>query len=162
MKTSFKTTVNSSYDFHFDENQIEQLDIVPQSRSEFHVLDNKTSYRADIIQKNFNKKNYTIAINGNIYDVAISDALDLLISDLGMEVTAEKKENDLKAPMPGLIVGINVAVGQEVKENDGLLVLEAMKMENTLLSPKDGVIKSIAVTNGDRVEKNAILIEIEG
>ncbi|MCL4126550.1 UNVERIFIED_CONTAM: hypothetical protein GTU68_064554 [Idotea baltica] len=63
--------------------------------------------------------------------------------------------------MPGLILEINIAVGQEVKENDSLLILEAMKMENILTSPRDGIIKSISVSKGDAVEKNQLLIEFE-
>ena len=45
----------------------------------------------------------------------------------------------------GFILEINVKIGQEVKENDTLLILEAMKMENVLSSPREGIIKSIAV-----------------
>ena len=63
--------------------------------------------------------------------------------------------------MPGLILEINIEEGQEVKENDPLLILEAMKMENVINSPRDGVIKSIAVSQGNTVEKNALLIEFE-
>ncbi|WP_445724287.1 biotin/lipoyl-containing protein, partial [Flavobacterium sp.] len=67
----------------------------------------------------------------------------------------------IKAPMPGLILEINVEVGQSVKENDPLLILEAMKMENSFLSPRDGVIKSIAVEKGNAVDKGQLLVEFE-
>ncbi len=63
--------------------------------------------------------------------------------------------------MPGLILDINVKVGQEVQENDALLILEAMKMENIITSPRNGIIKSVSVKNGDAVEKNHLLIEFE-
>ena len=63
--------------------------------------------------------------------------------------------------MPGLILEISVVVGQTVKENDPLLILEAMKMENSFLSPRDGVIKSIAAIKGDAVDKGQLLIEFE-
>jgi biotin carboxyl carrier protein len=63
--------------------------------------------------------------------------------------------------MPGLILEINVSNGEEVKEGQALLVLEAMKMENTITSPKDGVIKYIGVTKGLSVAKNELLIEFE-
>jgi biotin carboxyl carrier protein len=80
---------------------------------------------------------------------------------MGFEVGASKKVNDIKAPMPGLILEINVTVGQEVKEDDVLLILEAMKMENALTSPRDGIIKSISVSKSDTVDKNQLLIEFE-
>ena len=80
---------------------------------------------------------------------------------MGFEVGVSKRVNDIKAPMPGLILDIAVNVGQEVKENDSLLILEAMKMENNIVSPRDGIIKSIDVSQGDAVEKNQLLIEFE-
>ena len=93
--------------------------------------------------------------------MAISGALDELIKSMGIERGRTKVVNAIKAPMPGLILEINVSVGQEVKENDPLLILEAMKMENCFLSPRDGIIKSIAVEKGNAVEKGQLLIEFE-
>ena len=87
--------------------------------------------------------------------------MDILIEELGFEVGASKVIKKLKAPMPGLILEINVEVGQTVNENDNLLILTAMKMENSLLSPRDGVIKSIAVKVDDSVIKGDLLIEFE-
>ena len=52
-------------------------------------------------------------------------------------------------------------VGQEVKEDTPLLILEAMKMENIITSPRDGVIKSVLVNKGDAVDKNQLLVELE-
>lgn len=67
----------------------------------------------------------------------------------------------LKSFMPGNIPEIFVAVGDEVKEDDRLLILEAMKMKNVILAPYNGKIKSINVNIGDRVPKNFVLIELE-
>jgi biotin carboxyl carrier protein len=55
---------------------------------------------------------------------------------------------------------ISVIVGQTVKENDSLLILEAMKMENSFLSPRDGIIKSISVILGDAVDKGQLLMNL--
>ena len=63
--------------------------------------------------------------------------------------------------MPGLILEILVSKGQEVKENESLLILEAMKMENVIVSPREGIIKSITVGKGDAVVKNQLLLEFE-
>lgn len=80
---------------------------------------------------------------------------------MGFEIGATKKINEIKAPMPGLILSVDVKIGQEVKEDDSLLVLEAMKMENVLTSPRDGIIKYISITKGETVNKNQLLIEFE-
>ena len=80
---------------------------------------------------------------------------------MGFEVGLAKQVNFIKAPMPGLILEISVTVGQEVKQNDNLIILGAMKMENSFLSPRDGIIKSISVSIGDAVDKGQLLIEFE-
>jgi biotin carboxyl carrier protein len=63
--------------------------------------------------------------------------------------------------MPGLILEIQVKEGQDVKEDDTLLILEAMKMENVIHSPREGIIKSINVKQGETVDKDSLLIEFE-
>ena len=110
---------------------------------------------------NFLKKNYTIEVNNNIYNVEISNPLDLLINELGFTFGHTKHVDLIKAPMPGLILDIHVVSGQKVKENEALLILEAMKMENVITSPRDGVIKSVNISKGDAIDKGQLLIEFE-
>jgi biotin carboxyl carrier protein len=161
MSSTYKVNVNDSFQFDFDKEQVSQLDAVSIEANKFHVLHQNTPYKAEIVSADFNQKSYTVKVNNNSYTVAISDALDILIKKMGFEVGATKQVNAIKAPMPGLILEISVTVGQEVKENDSLLILEAMKMENSFLSPRDGIIKSISVTKGDAVDKGQLLIEFE-
>jgi biotin carboxyl carrier protein len=68
----------------------------------------------------------------------------------------------IKAPLPGTVFDIRVEVGQSVKANQAVLVLEAMKMESEIYSEYDGVIKSILVEKGQSVQDGQALIEIEG
>ncbi|MDD5722499.1 MAG: biotin/lipoyl-binding protein [Syntrophales bacterium] len=68
---------------------------------------------------------------------------------------------EISAPMPGSIVGILVKVGDEVKENDELITLEAMKMENPIFAPSDGMVKEIRVKEKDSVEAGQLLIVME-
>jgi biotin carboxyl carrier protein len=65
------------------------------------------------------------------------------------------------AIIPGIIRDINVKVGQNVKEGDKILILEAMKMKNILLSHRAGKVKEIKIESGDMVFKNQVLIEFE-
>jgi len=69
------------------------------------------------------------------------------------------KARALKAPMPGLIVKVEVEPGQQVKKGDGLVIIEAMKMENELKAAHPGTIKEIKIKAGQAVEKNQALIE---
>ena len=66
----------------------------------------------------------------------------------------------IKAPMPGRVVRVLVAVGDRVKARQGVAVVEAMKMENELRSPRDGTVKEIGVAAGAAVESGAVLLVI--
>ena len=161
MSTNYKLLVNNASSFEVTEDSLQNFDAVKLDASNFHVLKGNKPYKAEIVSADFISKKYTVKVNNNSYEVNISDALDELIKNMGIERGKTKVVNAIKAPMPGLILEINVAVGQEVKENDPLLILEAMKMENSFLSPRDGVIKSIAVEKGNAVDKGQLLIEFE-
>ncbi len=66
----------------------------------------------------------------------------------------------VKAPLPGVVLDINVTVGQAVKASDQVAVLEAMKMENSIRAGVDGTVKSIDVNKGDSVLEGTVLITI--
>ncbi len=136
-----------------------QWDVAKIKEGYFHILHENKSYRAEVVKADVQTKTFTIKINGTKYTVALKDKFDLLLEKLGMDSTASTKVNSIKAPMPGLIIDLKVNVGDEVKQNDPLLILEAMKMENVIKSPGDAVVKSVKIKKGDSVEKNQILIE---
>ncbi len=161
MDNTFLTKVNDTYEFNFSKDDILDKDILKISDDSFHLIKDNTSFNIKLVEKNFFDKSYTLKVNSNTYKVKISDSLDMLINELGLESGKAHLDNDIKAPMPGLILEINVSNGEEVKEGQPLLVLEAMKMENTITSPKDGVIKYVGVTKGLSVAKNELLIEFE-
>ena len=60
--------------------------------------------------------------------------------------------------MPGNVLDVKVAVGQQVKKGDVLLILEAMKMENEINAPKDGTVAQVTVTKGATVDSGAVLV----
>ena len=157
----FKTKVNNTFDFEITADDVSNLDALSVSESKFHILQNNKSYKASIVDANFNNKTYQVKVNNNMYQVNIFNHLDLLIKEMGFALGSSKHINAIKAPMPGLILEVNVEVGQGVKEDDALLILEAMKMENVITAPRDGIIKSITVNKGDAVEKNHLLIEFD-
>ncbi len=159
MESSFNANVNNQ--FEFDVKDLAQLDIVPIDDFSFHILKNGEAIRAEVVQSDFEKKYFNIKINGNSYEIKLADEYDQLVKKLGLTTTVAYKVKDVKAPMPGLVVGVNVEVGQAVKRGDALLILEAMKMENVLKSPGDGVVKSINASKGMAVDKGAVLIEME-
>lgn len=161
MEKKYKVRVNDQYDFEYTQSEIDELDSVPQHKNSFHILKDHHSFASTIISSNFLQKNYSVKLNANIYNIKISNDLDLLIEEMGLSLGTAQQINDVKAPMPGLILEVIAREGDEVEGGDYLLVLEAMKMENTLTAPGSGIIKSIHVSKGDTVEKNQLLIELE-
>ncbi|UJH92036.1 acetyl-CoA carboxylase biotin carboxyl carrier protein subunit [Antarcticibacterium sp. 1MA-6-2] len=161
MEKKYKVRVNDSLEFEFSEEELNSLDDREITAGNFHILENNRSVKGEIINSEFLKRAYRVKINNSGYDVKIFNELDQLIEKMGLSLSAGKVQNDLKAPMPGLILEVNVKEGDEVNEGDYLLVLEAMKMENTLTAPRDGVVKSVSVEKGQTVDKNQLLIEME-
>jgi biotin carboxyl carrier protein len=113
-----------------------------------------------LLKSERDSKQYTLQINGSKYDITLKDKLDDLLAGMGLTAGAAAKLNNIKAPMPGLVLNILVAEGDTITKGDALLVLEAMKMENIIKSPGEGVVKKINVNKGQAVEKNQVLIEI--
>lgn len=135
------------------------LDIISISEKYFHVIYKNKSYRAEVVKTDSATKTFVFKINGREYPVLIKNKFDLLLEQMGMQNAGAAKLNLIKAPMPGLIIDLKITDGQEVKQNEPLLILEAMKMENIIKSPGDGVVKSVKVKKGQSVEKNQVLIE---
>jgi len=134
-------------------------DIIKVRDGVYHLLKDNVSYNLEVVKHIAEEKKLVVKINNTSYTLDIKDKYDDLLHSLGLDNLASKKVNDIKAPMPGMVLNILVSEGQEIKKGDALLVLEAMKMENVLKSPTDGVVKKIAVSKGVAVEKNQLLIQ---
>ena len=122
-------------------------------------------------------KNYTITVNGNVYDVTVEEN-----GSVSAPVAAPKRvaapvaaapaaapapaasgaEGGVKvaSPMPGKILAVKSSVGQAVKKGDVIMILEAMKMENEIVAPEDGTVASINVAVGDSVESGDTLASL--
>ena len=104
---------------------------------------------------------WIIELEGRRFEVSVEDERTRHIRDLAAHVSPVETQRDLRAPMPGLIVRVEVVRGQEVEEGDGLVVMEAMKMENELRADAPGRVMSIEVEPGQAVERDAVLLKLE-
>ena len=134
-------------------------DIVVLGPGRFHILHEGRSIVAEVIEADYSTKTFQLKLNGQLVDLQVKDRFDLLLDKLGMNTALANKVNELKAPMPGLIVAVRVEPGQAVQKGDPLLVLEAMKMENILKAPSDGVVSAIKVGLRNNVTKGQVLIQ---
>ncbi len=138
--------------------EILNADILKLNTNSYHVLMQNRSYQAEVVEFNSADKTATIKVNGNTYQIKAKDQFDALLEQMGLNDLNSSKISDLKAPMPGLVLKVFVAEGDEVKKGDNLFVLEAMKMENIIKAPADAVIKTIKIKPADKVEKGQLLI----
>ncbi len=142
----------------FINNEEVVADILKLEENKFHVLYKNKSYSISTNNIDFENKTCTLTINGKKVVLEVKGEYDELLEKMGMGVGAGKKLNELKAPMPGLVLRALVKEGDIVQKGDGLLILEAMKMENILKSTGDGTVKKIHVSEKDKVEKGQLLI----
>lgn len=133
-------------------------DIIKTGQDTYHIIINHKSYSIVVDRVNPETNEYIIRVNGKKIPVSVKDKMSLLMEAMGIDLSSSKKINEVKAPMPGLVLRAMVSAGDQVKKGDTLLVLEAMKMENSIKSPGDAEIAAIHVQNGQAVEKNQTLI----
>lgn len=119
-------------------------------------------------------KNLIITVNGVSYDVQVEEvsgtpapraaapapAAAPAAAPAPAKPAGAQGSVKVQAPMPGTILSVKVAVGQQVKKGDTVAVLEAMKMENEIPAPQDGTVSSVDVSNGATVETGATLVTL--
>lgn len=121
-------------------------------------------------------KNYTITVNGTVYDVSVEEKTGAATPAVAPAPVAAAPAPtsapapaaggsagsvQVTAPMPGKILAVKASVGAEVKKGDVILLLEAMKMENEVVAPQDGKIASINVNSGDMVGAGDVLATMD-
>ncbi len=157
----YRVDVNGAFQFDMENGQENNsLDLIDFDSGQFHILHDEKSFTAKLISTDFENKIFHIRINGNPYHIRVFDQFDQLVDRLGLSAVVSNKVKDIKAPMPGLVLDVNVSAGQEVNKGDKLVILEAMKMENVIKSEGEGVVKEVHVEKGATVDKGQMLIEM--
>ena len=119
---------------------------------------NNEPYQIEISKKDHQ---YSVSFQGDNYLCHIEDER---LARLRSSIKASEKEHSehiVNTPMPGLIVEINVAVGQKVTKGENLLTIEAMKMENEITAPGDAIVTKINVAEEQAVEMGQELLVLE-
>lgn len=131
---------------------------------------NENNYSVKILAQEDNT--IDIEVNGTSYSVVMKEEIKTVKTPTlvrsapraAMEpakISASSGTTKIDAPIPGVILSLNVKVGDVIKMNDQLLVLEAMKMENSIVSEKSGTISAVHVKVGQQVLQGEVMIELE-
>jgi len=134
---------------------------IEKSEDHFYRLEYKgKTYNVQVLPGDEDKKP-KIRVNGLTYDAELIDKYDELIKSLGMESMTKVEIKELKSPMPGLVIKMDVKKGDVITKGDPIMILEAMKMENVIKSRGDGTVAEVLVKEGVAVEKNELLVRFE-
>lgn len=96
-----------------------------------------------------------VHLDGEAYQLRYRHPLDRLAASAGGSA-----DDGIRAPMPGSIVAVQVAVGDAVTKGQTLLVMESMKMETTIAAPRDGVIEALSYEKGQTFDRDALLVKL--
>lgn len=113
-------------------------------------------------------KNFRVTVNGNSYDVQVEEVSGFASAPAPQAAApapaAGGSEGNIKvtAPMPGTVLDIKVNIGDNVNENQVVIILEAMKMENEIVTPGAGKVSSINVSKGDSVNSGDVMVTVQG
>lgn len=108
-----------------------------------------------------NGEGWAIHVAGEQFEVEAVDERTRTIRDMTGRAAGPRGPRPVRAPMPGLVVRVEVEPGQQVQPGQGVAIIEAMKMENELRADGAGVVARVLVTAGQAVEKGAVLVEFE-
>lgn len=114
-----------------------------------------------VVEKRPGRGRYTLWVDGYRFEAEALDERTRAVRDLSAARAVPTGPAPIVAPMPGLIVRVNVKIGDRVEAGQGVVVMEAMKMENELRATAAGTVKSVEVAAGAAVEKGALLVGLE-
>jgi acetyl/propionyl-CoA carboxylase alpha subunit len=124
----------------------------------FSLLVDGKSYETNIYQDN---NDWEVLLRGRQFTVDVEDERDRRLRLAAGHISVHKGKLVLRAPMPGLVIDIPVAEGDQVTKGDVLVILESMKMQNELTAPRDGKVTRIQAKVNDNVERKESLLVLE-
>lgn len=105
--------------------------------------------------------NWSLGIGGRELEVEVVDERTRAVRAMTGGTAGRRGPEPIRAPMPGLVVKVEVAVGDPVEPGETVAVVEAMKMENELRASAPGTVSAVRVGEGDAVEKDQVLLELD-
>ena len=161
-RMKYEAIINGDQVVEVDESTQNALDLQEIHPDLIHILQDQKSHSFKLVSISLRDKTVKLRQNeGRIIEIKLKNELDLLIDKLGFNERRQKLITELNSPMPGLVLEVRVKEGEEVKEGDPLLIIEAMKMENIIKSPQNAVVGEVCVDAAQSVEKGMTLIKFK-
>jgi biotin carboxyl carrier protein len=152
----FQVEIVDEHHVRFGEETIEVDLAAVSGQSLYSLLMDGESYEGYVYP---DEDIWQVLLLGQFFSVRVTDEREKRLRT-SERATATSVEFTLKAPMPGLIVGVPVEEGQQVEKGQILLILESMKMQNELRSPRPGKVSRIRIKPGESVEPKQVLLNI--
>ena len=162
----YLATINGTDNFSFQSidqgiivNDLQhQPEISRIDESTYLVILDKKPYYVSVLKKGKDHRDFEFLINNKPISVRIRHSSEQASNNKSLPHSRPLVEN-IKAPMPGLIVDVLVHDGEEVIDGQPLLILKAMKMENIIRAPHDGIVKHVSVKKEQKINKDDTLIQ---
>lgn len=152
---------NSEHSIEITREDLDNADIVQIAEDTVHLIDGHQSHLIRVVKVDYVAKEFVLLINGKDITVKLRDEVESRVHAMGFDVSRNHvKLRQVSSPMPGMVLKILVRKGEEVKEGQPVIVLEAMKMENVLNAPANGMITKIHVQEKQNVDKNQLLVDL--
>jgi biotin carboxyl carrier protein len=155
-RVALRETGEGLYEITLDGRTV-HVDAVRSGPNIYSIIEDGQQFEAMVDEKGAH--GFDVLVGGRLFQLEVIDERSQLLA--GSAAVIVSGPQTVTAEMPGKVVKVNVAVGAEVRERQGIVVVEAMKMENEIPSPIDGIVKEIAVAEGQTVEAGATLFVVE-
>ena len=132
-------------------------DLVALGAGRYSLIKNGRSYLVHLMR---NGQEYHVHVAGDYFQVAVEDERQKRLKELVKKSHHALGEQEIKAPIPGLVIKVHAREGQAVAKNEPLLVLEAMKMENIIKAPCDCKVAKVFVAEQQAVQQNQSLLKL--
>jgi len=134
------------------------VDVKQINQEEFHLLLNNRTYLVDVQRKG---NIFRISLGGAIFPVEVFTEREKFQREMLRASSGGQRELEIRAPMPGLILKVEVGEGDSIQAGQPLIIMEAMKMENEIRAQVAGKVKQITIKENQTVDKDDLLVVME-
>jgi biotin carboxyl carrier protein len=156
VRVGLRETGEGLYEISLDGKTV-HVDAVRSGPNIYSIIEDGQQFEAMVDERGAH--GFDVLVGGRIFHLEVLDERSQLLA--GSAAVIVSGPQTVLAEMPGKIVKVNVVAGAEVRERQGIVIVEAMKMENEIPSPIDGIVREIAVSEGQTVEAGATLFVVE-